>query len=229
MTSLKGRCGDLTRKGSVSMTSHGREVSDDVTRSDSVPMTSRGGGRPDDVTHVMASRLPARTGLILLLLPPLLLLPLLSPCQSSAVDREPLSDQKICADAECRDVMYHVKAIRDYEAQDCRFVSFSKDDDVYVYYRLAGQREDLWLGMLYEMKQNMEMLETTKALLEAQMKQTDRETENCMVQSSELQEQLEQRRRKLFVEQQARNLLETSPEHMNERAQQAMEEASTNK
>ncbi|CAN0399363.1 unnamed protein product [Lampetra fluviatilis] len=102
MTSLKGRCGDLTRKGSVSMTSHGRTVSDDVTRSDSVPMTSRGGGRPDDVTHVMASRLPARTGLILLLLPPLLLLPLLSPCQSSAVDREPLSDQKICADAECR-------------------------------------------------------------------------------------------------------------------------------
>ncbi|XP_078714434.1 melanoma inhibitory activity protein 2-like [Lampetra fluviatilis] len=98
----------------------------------------------------MASRLPARTGLILLLLPPLLLLllPLLSPCQSSAVDREPLSDQKICADAECRDVMYHVKAIRDYEAQDCRFVSFSKDDDVYVYYRLAGQREDLWLGMV---------------------------------------------------------------------------------
>lgn len=39
-----------------------------------------------------------------------------------------------------------VKAIRDYQGKDCRFLSLRKGDTIFVYHKLTGKREDLWAG-----------------------------------------------------------------------------------
>ncbi|KAG7222741.1 hypothetical protein INR49_026351, partial [Caranx melampygus] len=38
------------------------------------------------------------------------------------------------------------KAVKDFSGPDCRFLSFKASETVYVYYKLAGKRSDLWAG-----------------------------------------------------------------------------------
>ncbi|KAL2099275.1 hypothetical protein ACEWY4_005755 [Coilia grayii] len=57
-----------------------------------------------------------------------------------------LSDMKICGDSGCEMMMSRVLATKNFEAPDCRFLSFRKGDVIFVYYKLAGKRDDLWAG-----------------------------------------------------------------------------------
>uniref|UniRef100_A0A8C2GGB4 Transport and Golgi organization protein 1 homolog n=1 Tax=Cyprinus carpio TaxID=7962 RepID=A0A8C2GGB4_CYPCA len=64
--------------------------------------------------------------------------------QSSA-DRR-FSDLKRCADEECSMLLCRGKAAKDFTGPDCRFLSFKKGETIYVYYKLSGQRSDMWAG-----------------------------------------------------------------------------------
>ncbi|XP_050994151.1 transport and Golgi organization protein 1 homolog isoform X2 [Labeo rohita] len=64
--------------------------------------------------------------------------------QSSA-DRR-FSDLKRCADEECSMLLGRGKADKDFTGPDCRFLSFKKGETIYVYYKLSGQRSDVWAG-----------------------------------------------------------------------------------
>ncbi|XP_063078773.1 transport and Golgi organization protein 1 homolog isoform X2 [Engraulis encrasicolus] len=56
------------------------------------------------------------------------------------------SDLKRCADEECSMLLCRGKAAGDFTGPDCRFLSFKKGETVYVYYKLSGQRSDVWAG-----------------------------------------------------------------------------------
>ncbi|MGH0174961.1 UNVERIFIED_CONTAM: hypothetical protein FKN15_069372 [Acipenser sinensis] len=59
-----------------------------------------------------------------------------------------LSDFKKCGDAECESLISRVQAIRDHKGPDCRFLNFKSGAVIFVYYKLAGQRDDLWAGSI---------------------------------------------------------------------------------
>ncbi|XP_026774294.3 transport and Golgi organization protein 1 homolog isoform X1 [Pangasianodon hypophthalmus] len=56
------------------------------------------------------------------------------------------SDFKRCADDECSMLLCRGKASQDFTGPDCRFLSFKKGETIYVYYKLSGQRSDVWAG-----------------------------------------------------------------------------------
>ncbi|KAK1149468.1 melanoma inhibitory activity protein 2 isoform X3 [Acipenser oxyrinchus oxyrinchus] len=53
-----------------------------------------------------------------------------------------------CGDAECESLISRVQAIRDHKGPDCRFLNFKSGAVIFVYYKLAGQRDDLWAGSI---------------------------------------------------------------------------------
>ncbi|XP_036737126.2 melanoma inhibitory activity protein 2 isoform X6 [Manis pentadactyla] len=57
-----------------------------------------------------------------------------------------LADFKKCGDLECESLISRVLAIRDYEGPDCRYLNFTKGEEISVYVKLAGEKEDLWAG-----------------------------------------------------------------------------------
>ncbi|XP_075700405.1 melanoma inhibitory activity protein 2 isoform X2 [Rhinoderma darwinii] len=57
-----------------------------------------------------------------------------------------LSDRKKCGDPQCESMMMRVSAKQDYSGPDCRFLTFKPGDEINVYYKLTGRREDLWQG-----------------------------------------------------------------------------------
>ncbi|XP_045360244.1 melanoma inhibitory activity protein 2 isoform X3 [Camelus bactrianus] len=57
-----------------------------------------------------------------------------------------LSDFKKCGDSECETLISRVLATRDYKGSDCRYLNFTKGEEISVYVKLAGEREDLWAG-----------------------------------------------------------------------------------
>ncbi|XP_053449254.1 melanoma inhibitory activity protein 2 isoform X5 [Nycticebus coucang] len=57
-----------------------------------------------------------------------------------------LADLKKCGDLECETLMSRVSAVRDYRGPDCRYLNFTKGEEISVYVKLAGEREDLWAG-----------------------------------------------------------------------------------
>ncbi|XP_077075596.1 uncharacterized protein mia3 isoform X2 [Siphateles boraxobius] len=65
----------------------------------------------------------------------------------SNADRR-FSDQKRCADEECSMLLVRGKAAKDFTGPDCRFLSFKKGETIYVYYKLSGQRSDMWAGSI---------------------------------------------------------------------------------
>ncbi|XP_071323811.1 transport and Golgi organization protein 1 homolog isoform X1 [Trachinotus anak] len=65
---------------------------------------------------------------------------------STAALEKRFSDFKRCADQECSMLLCRGKAVKDFSGPDCRFLSFKKSETVYVYYKLAGRRADLWAG-----------------------------------------------------------------------------------
>ncbi|KAK0151908.1 Melanoma inhibitory activity protein 2 [Merluccius polli] len=59
-----------------------------------------------------------------------------------------LSDYKICGDPECESPMSRVQATKDHHGKDCRFLSFTSGDTIFVYHKLTGRRQDLWAGSI---------------------------------------------------------------------------------
>ncbi|XP_073494454.1 melanoma inhibitory activity protein 2 isoform X2 [Phyllobates terribilis] len=57
-----------------------------------------------------------------------------------------LSERKKCGDPNCESLMMRVSANQDYSGPDCRFLTFKTGDEINVYYKLTGRREDLWQG-----------------------------------------------------------------------------------
>ncbi|KAM4014583.1 melanoma inhibitory activity protein 2-like isoform 1-T1 [Anomaloglossus baeobatrachus] len=57
-----------------------------------------------------------------------------------------LSEKKKCGDPHCESLMMRVSAKQDYSGPDCRFLTFKTGDEINVYYKLTGRREDLWQG-----------------------------------------------------------------------------------
>ncbi|XP_073434146.1 melanoma inhibitory activity protein 2 isoform X2 [Dendrobates tinctorius] len=57
-----------------------------------------------------------------------------------------LSEWKKCGDPNCESLMMRVSANQDYSGPDCRFLTFKTGDEINVYYKLTGKREDLWQG-----------------------------------------------------------------------------------
>ncbi|XP_069593699.1 melanoma inhibitory activity protein 2 isoform X1 [Ranitomeya imitator] len=57
-----------------------------------------------------------------------------------------LSERKKCGDPNCESLMMRVSANQDYSGPDCRFLTFKTGDEINVYYKLTGKREDLWQG-----------------------------------------------------------------------------------
>ncbi|XP_043290571.1 melanoma inhibitory activity protein 2 isoform X4 [Cervus canadensis] len=57
-----------------------------------------------------------------------------------------LADLKKCGDLECETLISRVSAIRDYRGPDCRYLNFTKGEEISVYVKLSGKREDLWAG-----------------------------------------------------------------------------------
>ncbi|XP_039105481.1 melanoma inhibitory activity protein 2 isoform X1 [Hyaena hyaena] len=57
-----------------------------------------------------------------------------------------LADFKKCGDLECETLISRVSAMRDYRGPDCRYLNFTKGEEISVYVKLAGEREDLWAG-----------------------------------------------------------------------------------
>ncbi|XP_078068298.1 transport and Golgi organization protein 1 homolog isoform X1 [Mustelus asterias] len=66
---------------------------------------------------------------------------------SCKIDQQKLfSNFKRCLDEECSMLMCRGKAVQDFTGPDCRFLKFKKGETIYVYYKLAGERNDLWAG-----------------------------------------------------------------------------------
>uniref|UniRef100_A0A668A1S9 Transport and Golgi organization protein 1 homolog n=2 Tax=Myripristis murdjan TaxID=586833 RepID=A0A668A1S9_9TELE len=84
----------------------------------------------------MAAKIFYRKGFLLLLFNFIL---------TAAVDKR-FSDFKRCADEECSMLLCRGKALSDFSGPDCRFLSFKKSETIYVYYKLAGRRTDIWAG-----------------------------------------------------------------------------------
>ncbi|KAF7694297.1 transport and Golgi organization protein 1 homolog isoform X2 [Silurus meridionalis] len=63
----------------------------------------------------------------------------------ATVDRR-FSDLKRCADNECSMLLCRGKASQNFAGPDCRFLSFKAGETIYVYYKLSGQRSDVWAG-----------------------------------------------------------------------------------
>ncbi|XP_023480120.2 melanoma inhibitory activity protein 2 isoform X2 [Equus caballus] len=57
-----------------------------------------------------------------------------------------LAGWKKCGDLECETLISRVLALRDYRGPDCRYLNFTKGEEISVYIKLAGEREDLWAG-----------------------------------------------------------------------------------
>nr|XP_045010194.1 melanoma inhibitory activity protein 2 isoform X3 [Jaculus jaculus] len=57
-----------------------------------------------------------------------------------------LAHLKKCGDLECETLISRVVAMRDYTGPDCRYLNFTEGEEISVYVKLAGKREDLWAG-----------------------------------------------------------------------------------
>ncbi|KAM4607795.1 otoraplin-like [Polymixia lowei] len=70
---------------------------------------------------------------------------------SSAVPMDKLSDNKLCADAECSYALSMATAIDDFTAPDCRFINVKKGQMVYVYSKLIPEEGAgaFWSGSVY--------------------------------------------------------------------------------
>ncbi|XP_028637553.1 melanoma inhibitory activity protein 2 isoform X4 [Grammomys surdaster] len=57
-----------------------------------------------------------------------------------------LAHLKKCGDLECETLISRVLALRDYTGPDCRYLNFTTGEEISVYVKLGGDREDLWAG-----------------------------------------------------------------------------------
>ncbi|KAM9066719.1 melanoma inhibitory activity protein 2 isoform 3-T3 [Sarcophilus harrisii] len=59
---------------------------------------------------------------------------------------ELLAEFKKCGDVECETLISRAVAIRDYKGPDCQYLNFKTGEEISVYAKLSGEREDLWAG-----------------------------------------------------------------------------------
>ncbi|XP_037096841.1 transport and Golgi organization protein 1 homolog isoform X2 [Syngnathus acus] len=59
-----------------------------------------------------------------------------------------LSDLKLCGDPKCYSQMSRVRAVRDHDGKDCRFLSFRQGESIFVHHKLTGKRSNLWSGSI---------------------------------------------------------------------------------
>ncbi|XP_051834020.1 melanoma inhibitory activity protein 2 isoform X4 [Antechinus flavipes] len=59
---------------------------------------------------------------------------------------ELLAEFKKCGDMECETLISRAVAIRDYKGPDCQYLNFKTGEEISVYAKLSGEREDLWAG-----------------------------------------------------------------------------------
>ncbi|XP_074140897.1 melanoma inhibitory activity protein 2-like [Sminthopsis crassicaudata] len=59
---------------------------------------------------------------------------------------ELLAEFKKCGDVECETLISRAVAIRDYKGPDCQYLNFKTGEEIFVYAKLSGEREDLWAG-----------------------------------------------------------------------------------
>ncbi|XP_061157256.1 cTAGE family member 5 isoform X1 [Syngnathus typhle] len=64
------------------------------------------------------------------------------------VSRGLLSDLKLCGDPKCYSQMSRVRAVRDHDGKDCRFLTFRQGESIFVHHKLTGKRSDLWSGSI---------------------------------------------------------------------------------
>ncbi|XP_049622914.1 LOW QUALITY PROTEIN: melanoma inhibitory activity protein 2 [Suncus etruscus] len=57
-----------------------------------------------------------------------------------------LAGFKKCGDLECETLISRAFAVTNYRGPDCRFLNFTEGDEISVYVKLTGEREDLWAG-----------------------------------------------------------------------------------
>lgn len=57
-----------------------------------------------------------------------------------------LAHLKKCGDLECETLISRVLALRDHTGSDCRYLNFTTGEEISVYVKLGGDREDLWAG-----------------------------------------------------------------------------------
>nr|XP_048271772.1 melanoma inhibitory activity protein 2 isoform X4 [Myodes glareolus] len=57
-----------------------------------------------------------------------------------------LAHLKKCGDLECETLISRVLARTDHTGPDCRYLNFTEGEEISVYVKLAGEREDLWAG-----------------------------------------------------------------------------------
>ncbi|XP_056666962.1 melanoma inhibitory activity protein 2 isoform X4 [Monodelphis domestica] len=57
-----------------------------------------------------------------------------------------LAEFKKCGDMECETLLSRAVAIRNYEGPDCQYLNFKMGEEISVYAKLSGEREDLWAG-----------------------------------------------------------------------------------
>ncbi|XP_031213756.1 melanoma inhibitory activity protein 2 isoform X2 [Mastomys coucha] len=57
-----------------------------------------------------------------------------------------LAHLKKCGDLECETLISRVLALRDYTGPDCLYLNFTTGEEISVYVKLGGDREDLWAG-----------------------------------------------------------------------------------
>ncbi|XP_042533734.1 melanoma inhibitory activity protein 2 isoform X4 [Dipodomys spectabilis] len=57
-----------------------------------------------------------------------------------------LSHLKKCGDLECETLISRVLAVKNYTGPDCRYLNFTEGEEISVYIKLSGEREDLWAG-----------------------------------------------------------------------------------
>ncbi|XP_038192459.1 melanoma inhibitory activity protein 2 isoform X3 [Arvicola amphibius] len=57
-----------------------------------------------------------------------------------------LAHLKKCGDLECETLISRVLALTDHTGPDCRYLNFTEGEEISVYVKLAGEREDLWAG-----------------------------------------------------------------------------------
>nr|XP_020846981.1 cTAGE family member 5 isoform X5 [Phascolarctos cinereus] len=57
-----------------------------------------------------------------------------------------LAEFKKCGDVECETLINRAVALRDYRGPDCQYLNFKTGEEISVYAKLSGEREDLWAG-----------------------------------------------------------------------------------
>uniref|UniRef100_A0A8C4NIZ2 SH3 domain-containing protein n=1 Tax=Eptatretus burgeri TaxID=7764 RepID=A0A8C4NIZ2_EPTBU len=70
----------------------------------------------------------------------------MSSAETSDTPQELLSDMKLCAEPSCSTIMCQAKALQQFTAQNCLYITLKVGSVVHVYHKLVGRNDSLWAG-----------------------------------------------------------------------------------